>query len=74
MSTNIKKMKPIWYFVGLILMIIGGLVFIAGIYDLIIPAQRQTVLSELHLAIWWGIIMIVSGGLFLFKNIGKTVE
>jgi drug/metabolite transporter (DMT)-like permease len=67
-------MKPIWYFVGLLLLALGILVFITGIYFLISPPLHQTILGETHPSIWWGAIMIVAGGIFLIKNWNVKVE
>jgi hypothetical protein len=67
-------MKPIWYFVGLFLLITGAIVTGAGIYDLINPPVQKTVLAELHPGIWWGGVIFVSGGLFLLFNRKKTIE
>jgi FtsH-binding integral membrane protein len=62
------QMKPIWYFVGLILLVIGGLVFLSGLYQLINPPTATTVLAELHPNLWWGVIMIVFGGVMYLKT------
>lgn len=67
------KMKPIWFFVGLILMIIGGLIFISGIYQLIVPPTKITVLGQTHPNIWWGLIMMAFGGVMYFKTKNQTV-
>jgi hypothetical protein len=63
-----KPMKPIWYFVGLVLMSMGGLVFLTGIYILAFGIKHTTVLAGLHPNVWWGAFMIVVGGIFFFKN------
>ena len=68
-----QKMKPIWYFVGLILMVIGAIIFLAGIYGLINPPEVKKVLAETHPDIWWGIIMVVFGGILFFKTRKETV-
>ena len=70
---NEPKMKPIWFFVGLILMLVGGLIFISGIYQLIVPPTKITVLGETHPNIWWGIVMVAFGGLLYFKTRNETV-
>jgi divalent metal cation (Fe/Co/Zn/Cd) transporter len=57
-----KKMKPIWFFVGLILLVMGGIIFISGIYNLVNPPAIRTVLANTHPDIWWGGIMILFGG------------
>jgi hypothetical protein len=56
-------MKPIWYFVGLILLVMGGIIFLNGIYLLYSPPIAQKVLSTLHPDIWWGGLMVLFGGL-----------
>jgi divalent metal cation (Fe/Co/Zn/Cd) transporter len=67
-------MKPIWYFVGLILLVIGSLIFLAGIYYLIEPSSRQTVLAETHPNLWWGAIMMIFGAILYFKTRKEVVE
>ena len=61
-------MKPIWFFVGLILMIIGALILLSGLYQLISPPAVKTVLSETHPDIWWGAVMILFGGTMFMKT------
>jgi len=63
-----KKMKSIWFFVGLILLAMGGLVFLSSLYSLIFHVRHQTVLAHLHPGIWWGAIMVVAGFVFFIKN------
>lgn len=67
-------MKPIWYFVGLLLLIMGTIIVLAGVYTLINPPQEQKVLAYLHPDLWWGAVMIVGGLIFLLTNRKKTVE
>jgi divalent metal cation (Fe/Co/Zn/Cd) transporter len=62
------KMKPIWYFVGLILLVMGGLIFLSGLYQIIHPPTTTTVLAETHPNIWWGALMIVFGGMMYLKT------
>jgi FtsH-binding integral membrane protein len=71
MSTPQATMKSIWFFVGLMLLIVGSLVCLAGIIDFVSPPERKTVLAGTHPAIWWSLLMIVSGGLFLFTHRNK---
>ena len=51
----------IWFFVGLLTTIYGILILGAGLYGLVSPSDRTTVLAELHPAIWWGALMLVAG-------------
>lgn len=67
-------MKPIWYFVGLILVITGVIVVVSGVYSLINPPEVKTVLSETHPELWWGGLMVIVGGIYLWKNKNKRVE
>ncbi len=66
MQQEEKQMKPIWFFVGLMLLTIGIIVVLAGIDHIISPRAQQTVLQELHPNLWWGGIMVVVGAVFLF--------
>ncbi len=67
-------MKPIWYFVGLLLLIMGTIILVAGVFTLFNPPPEQKVLASLHPDIWWGAIMVVSGAIFLLANRKKRVE
>lgn len=67
-------LKTIWFFVGIVLLIMGGLVFLSGIINLINPPMKKTVLFELHPAIWWGGLMMVMGLIYLLTNKNKVVE
>ena len=66
------KMKPIWYFVGLILLVMGGLVLCSGLYQIIYPPLVKTVLAETHPNIWWGSIMVIFGGGMYLKTRKQT--
>jgi predicted membrane channel-forming protein YqfA (hemolysin III family) len=68
MEKDTTQMKPIWYFVGLMLTAMGAVVLVAGIANYLSPPARQTVLSRLHPEIWWGVVMIAAGLLFYFMN------
>ena len=52
---------PIWFFVGLILLVYGIIVTASGVF----MAPRATVLAETRPAVWWGGIMCVGGATFL---------
>ncbi len=67
-------MKPIWYFVGLILLVMGAIIFATGLYLLANPPQVKTILSETHPNIWWGIIMFIFGGILFLKTRKQIVE
>jgi len=71
-----KGMKPIWYFVGWLLLMIGLIVTVTGIYGLVSPppVEQQTKLYHLHTGIWWGAIITVAGLIFLLANRNVTVK
>jgi hypothetical protein len=52
-------MLPVWFFIGLILLIYGVIICGTGIYELSHPPV--TVLANLHAPIWWGAIMVAAG-------------
>ena len=68
MTTETTKMKSIWYVVGLMMLVMGGLVFVAGILNLVNPPAQKTILSEIHPEIWWGGIIILFGGILFFSH------
>lgn len=74
MAENVKKMKPIWFFVGLVLLVMGGLILVTGIYDLIARVESKTVLARLHPSVWWGGLMVIFGLIFVLTNKNATVE
>jgi FtsH-binding integral membrane protein len=55
------QMRPIWYFVGMALTVIGSLVVISGVINLISPPRQPTVLAHLHVNLWWGLIVTLAG-------------
>jgi len=61
-------MKSIWYFVGLLLTIMGAIITAAGVYFLFYPPAQPKVFSHLHPDLWWGILMLVFGLLFAILN------
>jgi hypothetical protein len=59
----------IWFLIGLQLTIFGVLISGSGIYNYFVPPppEQQTVLANLHAAIWWGAIMLVLGLFYTYK-------
>lgn len=62
MSEKQSEPLPIWFFVGLILVVYGVLLVGSGF----LTSERQTVLAELRPGIWWGALTALCGGVFLF--------
>ena len=50
---------PVWFFVGLLLLIYGALIFCSGLGEWQNPPP--TVLANLHAPVWWGGFMVALG-------------
>jgi H+/Cl- antiporter ClcA len=59
---------PVWFFVGVILLMYGVIIFITGVVEFSHPPERVH-LSQLHAPVWWGAFLTLFGGAFvwLFK-------
>jgi hypothetical protein len=57
----------IWFFIGVLLLIYGLLIFGVGIYEVVAPAPTNVVLANLHPAIWWGALLIGLGAFYTFR-------
>ena len=63
MSTSGEREPlPIWFFVGIILLVYGVIVGISALF----PTVHKTVLQELRPGLWWGAMMAVAGAIFLY--------
>ena len=58
-----RHMLPVWFFVGVILLVYGVLILATGILEFSQPPL--TVLSSLHPAIWWGALLVVIGAVYV---------
>ena len=59
---------PIWFFIGVLLVIYGGVALGYGLYEWatgLYPAGVQ--LTELHTPVWWGALLLVIGLFYLIK-------
>jgi hypothetical protein len=56
----------IWFFVGLLLLAYGVLILGAGLYELYVPPARAVVLAELHMGIWWGVVLVGLGSTYTY--------
>jgi hypothetical protein len=61
-----KQTIPIWFFVGLQLIVYGLLILGSGLYDLLAGVKRDTVLAELHIGVWWGALLLFLGLLYSY--------
>ena len=60
-SKKASEPLPIWFFVGLILLVYGVLVIAADF----LGAPRETVLANTRPALWWGGVIVMSGAILL---------
>jgi hypothetical protein len=56
-----KQMISVWFFIGCLLSVYGLLIFSAGLLSLAGRPAHQGVAAQLHLPIWWGVVMIALG-------------
>jgi hypothetical protein len=50
---------PVWFFVGVLLVIYGVLILTSGLAEWLTP--RPIVLASMHAPVWWGALLIVIG-------------
>lgn len=69
--TEKHRIIPVWFFVGVLLLIYGVLILASGIYHWSQPPD--IVLSNLHAPVWWGALLTVLGIIYcaMFRP-GKT--
>ena len=63
---HLKVSISVWFFIGVLLAIYGVLILASGIYQAAHPSDTTVVLSELHIAIWWGALLLVIGGIYTY--------
>lgn len=62
---------PVWFFVGVLLLIYGVLILASGLLQWSQPGD--VVLSNLHAPVWWGALLTVLGIIYCAKfRPGKT--
>jgi hypothetical protein len=54
----------IWFFIGLLLAVYGAIILGAGIADWNRPAP--VVLANLHVGVWWGALLLIIGGAYVY--------
>jgi hypothetical protein len=55
---------PVWFFVGVLLLVYGVMIFISGLVEWSHPPG--TVLAELHAPVWWGMLLFVLGSVYVW--------
>jgi hypothetical protein len=64
---SLKGMLSIWFFVGALLAVYGALILIEGLRDFSRNSGANIALAHLHLQIWWGIGLLIVGGVYLVQ-------
>jgi len=59
-----QGMIPVWFFVGVILLIYGVIILATGIYEISHPPGTK--LANLHPAIWWGALLTIVGAVYVY--------
>jgi hypothetical protein len=59
---------PIWFFIGVLLLIYGGMIFAYGLVEMSTGAYPAGVeLTNLHAPIWWGGLLTILGLVYVVK-------
>jgi hypothetical protein len=59
---------PIWFFIGVLLVIYGAIILGYGIFELATGCYPPLVqLTQLHTPIWWGALLLALGLLYVVK-------
>ena len=59
-----KQTISVWFFIGAVLTIYGILILGTGLYEMQSPPP--VVLAELHTPIWWGILLLAVGLIYVY--------
>lgn len=65
MSDRPKRIS-IWFFVGILLLVYGILIFGTGLYELFVPPEQKVELAYLRPAIWWGGMLLLLGAFYCY--------
>lgn len=57
----------VWFFIGLLLTIYGGLILATGIHEIMVPPNTQVAMAHLHIGIWWGAGILIFGLVYLIR-------
>ena len=63
-----NKGIPIWFFIGILLLIYGIIITAANISEAAFNTfGKHVVLADLHFGIWWGALLIVLGVVYVVQ-------
>jgi hypothetical protein len=60
-----RKMLPVWFFIGVLLLAYGVILLVAGVRGFSHPAP--VVLARYHAGFWGGILLLLIGGFYTVK-------
>jgi len=66
MSDPAKRVS-IWFFIGILLLAYGALIFGTGVYELFVPPEHPVVMAQLRPAIWWGGLLLLLGAFYCYR-------
>ena len=67
MHQHRKRLIPIWFFIGLLLIAYGFLIMGQGMWELFNPPEHPVVLANLRAGIWWGALILLIGAVYTGK-------
>jgi hypothetical protein len=56
-----RGLVSIWFFIGVLLLIYGVIIFASAF---LVTPTHEVVLARLRVDIWWGLLLLVIGGLY----------
>ena len=65
-----KGLLSIWFFIGVLLTAYGILITASGIYNYDNP-PANVALSNLHAPLWWGLVLLLIGLVYLIRFFPK---
>jgi len=57
----------IWFFVGILTLAYGLVLFVTGTYEFSHPLGAAVQLANLHATFWWGLLMTVFGAFYTLR-------
>ena len=70
-NTTPDEMISIWHLVGLILTLYGVIITGCGLYYAMYGVPTNTISGESNPSLWWGILILVSGVIFIVLGKNK---
>ena len=58
---------PIWFFIGISLLVNGILILGAGVWEIFKPPATPVILFHLHASVWWGSVLLLLGILYCVR-------